>query len=82
MSNKVTGAIFCGIAAILMSARYLSAAILVSAQHGWNADLFALGLKLVGYPILVASIISLIVGISFFAYEVYQEFKKRRSERP
>ena len=78
MINKIVGAIFCLISAILISARYLSAAIFMSGVSSWNAELFSLGLKYVGYPLLIGSIISLRVGIAFLGYEINQEIKKKK----
>lgn len=74
MNNKLIGAIFCFISAILMCTRYLATAIFMSNVSSWDAELFSAGLKYVGSPLLVASVISLVVGISLLGYEFYKEF--------
>lgn len=48
MENKIVGAIFCFMSAILISARYISAAIFMSGVVSWDATLFAAGLEYVG----------------------------------
>ena len=77
MINKIVGVIFCLISAILMAARYLSAAIFMSGVSSWDAELFSAGLEYVGYPLLIGAIISLIVGIAFLGYEINQEIKNK-----
>ena len=71
MNNKGIGAVFCLISAILISAKYLSAAIFMSGGNTWDATLFAAGLSYVG-PVLS------IVGILFLGYGVYEEIRKNK----
>lgn len=78
MINKIVGAIFCLISAILMAARYLSAAIFMSGVCSWDAETFSAGLEYVGYPLLIGSIISLIVGITFLGYEINHDIKQKK----
>ena len=66
MNDKVIGAIFCLISAKLMSVRYLAAAIYISGASLWSEDFFKDGLEYVG---------SLVVGIVFIAYGLYQDYK-------
>ena len=75
MNKRGAGAIFCLIAAILFSARYVSAAIFMSNVISWDASLFEAGLEYVGNPLLVGSIISLIIGV---AYLLWAEFSKSK----
>ena len=65
MNNKGVGAVFCLIAAILMSARYLSAALFMSGVSSWDAALFQAGLSYVGSPLKICAILALAVGIFF-----------------
>ena len=74
MGKRGTGSVFCLIAAILFSTRYLAAAIFVSGVSSWNAALFAAGLEYVGTPLLVLSALSLIVG---GGYLVWAEIDRR-----
>ena len=48
MNNKIVGAIFCLIAAILAGARYVAAAIFMSSTSTWSAELFQNSLNYVG----------------------------------
>lgn len=48
MNNKGIGTVFCFISAILISAKYLSAAIFMSGVNTWDATLFAAGLGVCG----------------------------------
>ena len=75
MSKRGVGAMFCLVAAILFSARYIAAAIFMSNVSSWNRELFAEGLKYVGTPLLYISIISLIVGVG---YLIWAEFSKKK----
>ena len=65
MNKRGAGVIFCLIAAILFSARYIAAAIFMSGVLSWDATLFSAGLEYVGTPLLWGSIISLIIGIGY-----------------
>lgn len=75
MNNKGIGAIFCLISAILISAKYMSAAIFMSNVTSWDEELFVSGLAYVGPFLSVTSLIALIIGILFLAYGVYQDIK-------
>ena len=76
MNNKGIGAIFCLISAILMSTRYIAAAIFMSNVMSWDSSLFQAGLSYVGSPLKVTAIIALIAGICFLVYGVFQDSKK------
>ena len=78
MNNKGIGAVFCLISAILISAKYISAAILMSGVNTWDATLFAAGLGYVGPFLSIASAVALIVGILFLGYGVYEEIRKNK----
>ena len=77
MNNKGVGATFCLIASILMSARYLAAAIFMSSIKSWDSTLFQNGLEYVGSPLKVAAIVSLVVGVCFLGYGIYQDLKNK-----
>lgn len=76
MNNKMIGTIFCLIAVILISAKYVAAAVFMSGVTSWDAELFAAGLEYVGPLLSRFAIISLIVGIFFLGYEIYHEIRK------
>ena len=78
MNNKGIGAIFCLISAILISAKYISAAIFMSNSTSWDEDLFASGLENVGPLLSDASLVALIIGILFLGYGVYEDIKGKR----
>ena len=69
MSKRGVGALFCFVSAILFSTRYVAAAIFMSGATSWDESLFSAGLEYVGSPLLVLSIISLVVGIAYLAWE-------------
>ena len=65
MNRRGTGVIFCLIAAVLFSTRYISAAIFGSGVLSWGSDLFDSMLQYVGSALTVLSVIALIVGIIY-----------------
>ena len=65
MNNKGVGAVFCLIAAILISARYLAAAIFMSGVASWDIVLFQSGLSYVGSTLQILAILALAAGIFF-----------------
>lgn len=77
MNNKAVGTIFCLISAILISTKYISAAIFISNTNCWDAEMFKTGLDYVGPVLTILAIISLIVGILFLGYEVYEDIHKK-----
>ena len=77
MNNIGIGAVFCLISAILISAKYISAAIFMSGVNTWDATLFAAGLGYVG-PFLSIASVALIVGLLFLGYGVYEEIGKNK----
>lgn len=78
MNNKGIGTVFCFISAILISAKYISAAIFMSGVNTWDATLFAAGLEYVGPFLPIASILALLAGILFLGYGIYEDIKKNR----
>lgn len=78
MNNKGIGAVFCLIAAILMSARYVSAAVFMSNVTSWDSALFHSGLSYIGPSLMIASIVSLAVGIAFLCCGLYQDAKSKK----
>ena len=79
MNNKGVGVFFCLIAALLMAARYLSAAVFMSGVASWSAELYQSGLSYVGSPLKIASIAALIAGIAFLAAGVVQELRGKQN---
>jgi Na+/pantothenate symporter len=65
MEKRLTGVVFCFIAAMLFVSRYVSAAIFMSGVSSWSSELFNAGLEYVGMPLLVLSIISFVVGVGY-----------------
>lgn len=72
------GAIFCLISAILISAKYIAAAICVSAVNGFSKEIFAEGLTMIGTPLSSMSLYALIAGIVFLGYGIFQDIKNAR----
>ena len=77
MNNKGIGAVFCLMSSILISAKYISASIFMGNISAKDAVLFAEGLDYVG-SFLTIAFISLIVGILFLGYGLYQDIKKNK----
>ena len=76
MNNKGIGAVFCLASAILMSARYIAAAVFMSNVTSWDSSMFQAGLNYVGSPLKVTAIIALIAGICLLGYGIFQEYKR------
>lgn len=80
MNNKGVGAVFCLISAILISVKYISASIIMSGVASWDSGLFEAGLSNVGSFLSTASLISLIVGVLFIGYGLYQDIKENNKK--
>ena len=78
MNNKGVGVVFCFISAILISTKYIAAAIFMSKTTFWDAELFKTGLEYVGPFLSIAAMLALIVGILFLGYGTLQEIKKEK----
>lgn len=76
MNNKGVGVIFCLISAILVSAKYISAAMFMSNVTSWDATLFKSGLEYVGPFLSIEAILAMIIGILFLGYGLYTDSKK------
>ena len=82
MNNKGVGAIFCLIAAILMAARYVAAAIFMSAAQSWSSELFRSALQYVGPILPVCAIAALIAGLAFLIAGLKQDRRSRNNRDP
>lgn len=76
MNNKGVGVIFCLISAILVSEKYISAAMFMSNLATQDASLFKNGLEYVGPFLSIEAIIAMIIGILFLGYGLYTDSKK------
>lgn len=68
MNNKGVGVTCCLISAILVSAKYISAAMFMSNLATQDASLFKNGLEYVGPFLSIEAIIAMIIGILFLGY--------------
>lgn len=75
MNNKGVGVTFCLISAILVSAKYISAAMFMSNLATQDASLFKNGLEYVGPFLSIEAIIAMIIGILFLGYGLYTDSK-------
>ena len=75
MNNKGVGAVFCLIAAILMSARYVTAALFMSSISTWSSDMFRASLEYIGPALPIAAIAALIVGVVFIGVGIFKDKK-------
>ena len=80
MNNKGIGVVFCLIAAILMSAKYISVAVYMSNTASHSSELFQSGLHYIGSPLTIAAIVSLVVGIAFLGIGLYQDKKNPKNK--
>lgn len=76
MNKRGTGAIFCLIASILFSARYITAAIFMSNFASWDNQSFLAGLEYQGSVLLIVSVISLIIGVLYLILAEIENKKK------
>ena len=76
MNNKGVGVIFFLISAILVSAKYISAAMFMSNIATKDASLFKKGLVYVGPFLSIEAILAMIIGILFLGYGLYTDSKK------
>ncbi len=75
MNNKGVGAVFCLIAALLMAARYLTAAIFMSGVLSWDSELFRASLDYIGPALPIAACAALAAGVVFLAVGILQDVK-------
>ena len=75
MNNKGVGAVFCLIAAILMAARYVTAALFMSSISTWSSDMFRASLEYIGPALPIAAIAALIVGVVFIGVGIFKDKK-------
>ena len=75
MNNKGVGAVFCLIAAILMAARYLTAAIFMSGVLSWDSELFRASLEYIGPALPIAAWAALAAGVVFLVVGMLQDVK-------
>lgn len=73
MNSKGVGAVFCLIAAILLAAKYLSAAILMSGGPSHSRELYLLGLDFVGPPLSIAAAAALAAGLLFLVWGLVRD---------
>lgn len=76
MNNKGVGVIFCLISVILVSAKYISAAMFMSNIATKDASLFKKRLEYVGPFLSIEAIIAMVIGILFLGYGLYTDSKK------
>ena len=77
MNRRGAGVIFCLIAALLFSVRYVSAAIFGSGVSSWDSALFHAMLTYIGNGLIIASVTSLLIGI---AYLIWAEIKESNTK--
>lgn len=77
MNKRGAGVVFCLIAALLFSARYITAAIFMNNPSSWSDVLFASGLCYQGSALLTLSVISLLAGVVYLVWAEIEEWKRR-----
>ena len=76
MNNKGVGVIFCLISVILVSAKYISAAMFMSNIATKDEKKKKKGLEYVGPFLSIEAIIAMVIGILFLGYGLYTDSKK------
>lgn len=76
MNNKGVGVTFCLISEILVSTKYILAAMFMSNLATKDASLFKKGLEYVGPLLSIEAILAMIIGILFLGYGLYTDSKK------
>lgn len=79
MNKRGAGVVFILISAILLSSKYISAAIFGSAVTSWDKDLYQHMLSYIGTPLNTVSIISLLIGIAYICWAEYEALKTKKS---
>ena len=79
MSRRITGAMFCAIAAFLFGVRYVVAAQLFGGMHPGEIDPATLDqyLNYAGTPLLTGSVVALVVGIAYLVWAEVEDLRKR-----
>lgn len=78
MAKRGAGIAFIAISALLISVKYISAAIFGSGVASWDKGLFDAMLSYVGITLNIFSLLSLLVGVSYIAWGEYEEFKRKK----
>lgn len=78
MTKRGTGVSFIAISALLISIKYISAAIFGSGVESWDQELFNAMLSYVGSTLSNFSLWSLLIGIVYIVWGEYEELKLKR----
>ncbi|WP_339250902.1 hypothetical protein NSQ43_13220 [Sporosarcina sp. FSL W8-0480] len=78
MTKRGAGIAFVAISALLISVKYISAAIFGSGVSSWDKELFDAMLSYVGNTLNIFSLLSLLVGVSYIAWGEYEELKRKK----
>lgn len=69
--NRGTGILFCLLGGFLFAARYLTAAVYMSAVGSWIEELFSRGLSYQGKGLFIRGLLSAAVGIFYLLWARY-----------
>lgn len=78
MKRRGIGIAFITISALLISAKYLSAAIFGSGVMSWDEELFTGMLDYVGNTLNNFSLLALIIGTGYLVWGEYDEIKSNK----
>lgn len=81
MNKRAAGVSFCFISALLLMTHYITTAIYLSGTSGWDAGLFADGLKYTGNILDILSAITCVIGIIYLILGEKREEKKTEEEK-
>lgn len=77
MEKMISGALFCLTAAMLKSAKYLSAALYMAGNASQSRELFANGLRYVGSGPDATAAVSLVLGVILLIWGIADTHKTR-----
>lgn len=78
MTRRGTGIAFIAISALLISIKYISAAVFGSGVTSWDAELFNAMLSYVGNTLSNFSLLSLLIGVGYIGWGEYEDLKRAK----
>lgn len=80
--RRLTGVIFCAIAALLYATRYIAAALYTPANAGvWSSEQFARWMSYVGSDLWIWAGLALVVGVGYLIWAEVLEYRHRATDR-
>ncbi|RSD28428.1 hypothetical protein [Mesobacillus subterraneus] len=81
MNKRGVGVAFIAISALLISSKYISAAIFGSGVASWDKSLYDAMLSYVGNTLSTFSVVTFVVGVGYIVWAERENWKGQESER-